>query len=73
MSECTNCQTLARMVQKQQAEIEKLKRIIADAKTVCVVTIANSDKVLTGNQPRGTWSYAKGAKEAAQSIVKKLG
>ena len=70
---CSNCPTLARIIRKQQQEIARLERIIASAKYACAVTIAKSDKVLTGNQPRGTWSYARGAKETAQDIVKKLG
>jgi hypothetical protein len=73
MSTCSNCQALARVIQKQQAEIEALKRIIASVKAVCVKTVADSDKVLKpGGVSRGEWSFARGAKETAENIAKKL-
>lgn len=73
MSNCSNCQTLAGVIRKQQAEIEALKRIIASVQNVCVKTISESDKVLKpGGVSRGEWSFARGAKETALSVQKCL-
>lgn len=69
---CGTCAELAKVIQKQQAEILKLKSTLAETKGACDAVIGESNKVLTGNQPRGTWSYARGAKETAEKVLKRL-
>lgn len=79
MSKCTQCLFLkARVDQLEQEKkallgrIYKLEKRIEWTKAVCKQLIQQADKVLTGHNPRGTWSYAKGAKEAAQTVVRYL-
>lgn len=69
---CGTCSELARVIQRQLAEINKLKNTIAETRGACDAIIKDASKVLTGNQPRGTWSYAKGSKETAEKILKRL-
>lgn len=71
-SKCGTCSELARVIQRQQVEIAQLKQQIEQAATACKAVKGESNKVLTGNQPRGTWSYAKGSKETAEKILKRL-
>lgn len=72
MSQCTNCQILVHMVQKQQAEIAKLKRIIAEAKGACDQIATESGRVMTGHGSPYKYNLAKGARDAALNIDRKL-
>lgn len=70
---CSNCSALAQVIQKQQAEIMMLRKAIAAAQSACDTIVTEGNDVLRGNHvPRGKWSYAKGAKEAAETIKRKL-
>lgn len=72
MSQCTNCQILAHMVQKQQAEIAKLKRIITEAKGACNHIATVSNQVMTQHGSPYKYNLAKGAKDAALTVERKL-
>ncbi len=72
MSDCQKCITLNQIVQRQQAEIERLRRIINNAQIACNQLVTEADNKMTGNIPRGKWAFCKGARGAAQAIERRL-
>lgn len=70
--QCSNCPTLARIIQKQQAEIAKLKCIIAEAKGACNQIATASNQVMTKHGSPYKYNLAKGARDAALNIEHKL-
>lgn len=54
-------------------EVERLKRIINQAKRICGKIASNAEEVMSQHQPRAKWAYAKAAKTAAQTIGNVLG
>ena len=65
---CQNCASKDAIILRQQKEIKRLQKKIAQAQEACAVIIGNSDRILSQNQPRGRWAYATGAKRAAVAI-----
>jgi hypothetical protein len=72
---CQNCQYYISRIQKLQAENKTLRKIIAklearirEATIEANAIIHNADKIMSEHQPRGRWSFAKGAKRAAWVI-----
>lgn len=72
MSQCTNCQTLAKVIQQQQAEIIRLNRIIQQAGLTSAKIINEADNLMSQPLPRGKWAFAKGAKQSAEAIARRL-
>lgn len=70
---CSNCQTQAAVIRRQQAEIIRLNRIIQQAGLVSAKIASDADNLMSQPLPRGKWAYAKGARQAAQAIGKYLG
>lgn len=60
------------VIKQQKAEISELKRRIASAQKTAATIQEKADKVMSEHQPRGTWSYFKGGKLAAQAISRAL-
>lgn len=71
--QCTSCSAKDAIIQAQQKKLLRLQRIVQRAQAACVTVASNADQVLSQHQPRGTWSFARGARQAAQAIVKYLG
>lgn len=76
---CARCLVLEGIVMAQKieiaflrAEINRLKRIIAGARSAAAVITTGADQVMSSHQPRGKWAYAKGAKQSAQAIGRRL-
>ena len=69
---CPNCPALAGIIQQQRAEIAMLLRIIAEAKGACNQIATESGRVMTGHGSPYKYNLAKGARDAAQDIEKKL-
>lgn len=72
MSNCQQCIALNQIVQRQQAEIERLRGIINNAQTACNQLVTEADNKMTGNIPRGKWAFCKGARGAAEVINRRL-
>lgn len=70
--QCSNCPTLARIIQKQQVEIAMLRKIIAEAKSTCSQVTAESSRVMTQHGSPYKYNLAKGARDAALNIERKL-
>lgn len=75
MSDCQNCAELSQIIQRQQVEIkrlnvevDRLKRIIQSAASLCAKLSMDADGVLRGSSPRGVWAYNKGQKSTAETI-----
>ena len=76
---CQNCQYYISCIQNLQAENAILRRIIAKlearikkANIEAGAIIHDADKIMNEHQPRGKWSFAKGAKKSAIAISRKL-
>lgn len=70
---CQSCAARDAIIQRQQAEIIRLQRVIQSAQAVSARIEAEADKVLNGSGvPRGKWAFAKGAKDAAEAIYRRL-
>jgi hypothetical protein len=72
MGQCGNCSALAKVIQKQQAEIQKLKQLIAGAKAVCDQIATESSRVMAQHGSPYKYNLAKGAKDAALNIERRL-
>lgn len=69
---CQNCAAKDATILRQQKEILRLQRIIQQAQAACAAVDNQANQVLSHNQPRGTWSFARGTKKAVQVIAKFL-
>lgn len=70
---CTNCRTLQAEVIRQQLEITRLQRIIQNAQVISTKIADKANGLMSkGGIPRGKWAYAKGACEAATTILSYL-
>lgn len=69
---CSNCPTLARIIQQQRIEIAMLHRIIAEAKGACNQIATESGRVMTLHGSPYKYNLAKGARDAALTVESKL-
>lgn len=69
---CSNCPTLAKIIQQQRAEIAVLRKIIAEAKNTCNQIAAESGRVMTQHGSPYKYNLAKGARDAALNIDRQL-
>lgn len=69
---CSNCPTLVQIIQKQQAEIGKLKKVIADARLECLQLEAETRKVMSGHGSPYKYKEAQGARDAAERVKRQL-
>ena len=72
MANCSNCVTLAGIIQKQDAEIRRLKQTIEAARVACNQITAESSWVMSQHGSPYKYNLAKGARDAAASIERKL-
>lgn len=78
-NDCPGCLYRETVIQIQririrmlEREIERLRTIISNAKKTCGKIADNADQVMSEHQPRGKWSFAKGALQAARIISRYL-
>lgn len=76
---CTACHAKDVIIQRQRQQIELLKReirrlrqILKNAKAVCSEIVDQANSIMSQHQPRGKWSFAKGAGRTATTIAKWL-
>lgn len=69
---CPHCTGKDGIIQQQQREIERLRRIIEQAQAACADISDKASRTLSGNQPRGVWAYAKAQLQTAQTISRCL-
>lgn len=72
MAQCSNCSAMAQVIQKQQAEIARLRKVIAAALGTCSQITANSSQVMSQHGSPYKYNLAKGARDAAAEIEKRL-
>lgn len=61
-----------RKIRALKAEVKRLQRIIANGQAQAADIIQQADQVMARHQPRGKWSYAKGARRAATAVLNRL-
>lgn len=59
-------------IAQQRREIDRLKRIIHEARQTAGVIQSEADQVMSLHRPRPVWAYAKGAQAAAARIAHRL-
>lgn len=70
---CDQCRTLQAEVLRQQNEIMRLQRIIQQAQMISSKIADKANGLMTrGGIPKGKWAYARGACEAATTILSYL-
>lgn len=69
---CSNCPTLARIIQQQQIEIAMLRRIIADAQGTCTQLETEARQVMTKHGSPYKYNIYKGRWEAAELVKRRL-
>lgn len=70
---CPHCPDKDDLIQRQQREIARLRRIIEQAQAACASIADGAKETLSEHQPRGTWGFAKGTLETAEIIKRYLG
>lgn len=56
----------------KEREIQRLRRIIAEAKKTAGAIQSEADQIMSEHRPRAVWSFAKGARTAAARIGQRL-
>ncbi len=69
---CENCEFLKLHIGKQQSEIIRLRTIIAEARGIAYDIEIKADEIMSTHQPRGKWAFARGARQSALTIARRL-
>jgi hypothetical protein len=72
MAQFSNCGAMAQVIQKQQAEIARLRKVIVSALSVCNQITTESSRVMAQHGSPYKYNLAKGARDAATEIEKRL-
>lgn len=79
MERCPTCvilqaenRRLQAKIGRLEAEVKRLQRIIREGQQEAAGIISQADEILSQHQPRGRWSFAKGAKRATEAILNRL-
>jgi predicted RNase H-like nuclease (RuvC/YqgF family) len=83
---CSNCHNLQSDIYRLQVEIGRLQKELIEKERkiqalknklkriaqICYYIINEADEIMSKHQPRSIWSYAKGAKKSAETVVNNI-